>query len=164
MLQHLSTGHWVWQVDDTCGTITPELIKALCEWRQTGFFSREAGGVILGFIDSDTGGLLAERITRPGLGDQRSRYGFYRGPRHQLEAEQWHRKTAQRGTQLGIWHTHPESHPTPSHTDLEDLRTVLRKGTYHGTGLMILIVGTEFIGCWLGRPSGQITELGWIEL
>ena len=83
MLQQLSNGHWAWQISAQMrGSLSAEFIQTLSRWRQRGLFTREAGGIVLGFIDIETGGLLAESITIPGRGDQRSRTSFYRGYHH----------------------------------------------------------------------------------
>jgi integrative and conjugative element protein (TIGR02256 family) len=165
MLRKLSSGHIVWRLTNgISGSFAPSFLNALRLYRQTRFFSREAGGVILGFIDIDTDGLLAEKITRPGKGDRRSRTGFYRGVRHQLEAQQWHVKTNYHGTQLGLWHTHPELIPTPSGTDLADLKAAIATGSYHGAGIVYLIVGISEMGCWFGRRNGHVDFIGNIEM
>lgn len=165
MLQQLINNHWSWQISAQMrGSIPAEFIQALFRWRQTGLFAREAGGIVLGFIDIETGGLLAECITIPGRGDQRSRTGFYRGPSHQARAVAWYRETGEHGTIVGLWHTHPEPDPHPSDTDWDDLNNVLAQGTYSGPGLIYLIVGTKQIGCWFGQRNGEIQKLGAIPL
>jgi integrative and conjugative element protein (TIGR02256 family) len=165
MLQKLSNGNWSWQISpEMRGSFPSMFIQELTHWRQCGWFSREAGGLALGYIDIDTGGLLSEKLTLPGRGDKRSHTGFFRGPRHQMEAAEWHRKTGTRGTMLGLWHTHPEPIPHPSGTDWTDLSNVLEHGTYNEPGLIYLIVGTEQIGCWFGQRSGQVHDLGKIPI
>lgn len=146
------------------GSFPSTFIEPLTHWRQHGCLSREAGGLALGYIDIETGGLLAEKLTLPGRGDKRSRTGFFRGPRHQEEAVEWHRSTGTRGTMLGLWHTHPEPIPYPSGTDWADLSNVLDRGTYNGPGLVYLIVGTAQIGCWFGQRSGSLHEMGNIPI
>lgn len=164
MLRQLSSGYVVWEVDGIRGAFSPELLTSLKKWQQTGFFSREAGGVLLGFIDKDTNGLLAEAHTSPGKGDKRSRTGFFRSERHQKELSAWHRTNLGRGAQIGLWHTHPEPKPTPSSVDYDDLRSSLTTGIYHGQGLVYIIVGTEFVGCWFGKKNNEIKKIGYFEL
>jgi integrative and conjugative element protein (TIGR02256 family) len=164
MLQRLSTGHIVWHLDDSSsGTLSPKLIALLSKWAQRRPWSREAGGLLLGFIDNETEGLLAEFATTPGWGDRRSRTSFYRGLRHQQEAIEWNRVTDGRGTQLGLWHTHPEPDPTPSLTDLEDCRNVLSTSKFAVDGILYLIVGTRRIGCWFASPGFPLVFLGYFN-
>lgn len=161
MLRRLNDSFVVWSTPGgACGSLSPQVIKLLNGWAQRSFFSKEAGGLILGFIDSDTEGLLAERLTTPGKGDRRSRTSFYRSARHQQEVEIWNRKTAGRGTQIGLWHTHPEADPTPSDVDLVDCSTVLKNGRFDSKGLLYLIVGTRSIGCWYAQQGKPLTHLG----
>lgn len=164
MLRRLSTGHVIWKTEDgACGSLSPQVIDMLTSWTQRGTFSKEAGGLILGFIDLNTDGLLAESLTVPGRGDKRSRTSFFRSARHQHEAEQWNEKNGGRGTQLGLWHTHPEPQPTPSGVDLNDCDNVLKNGTFDSGGLLYLIVGTSTIGCWYARPRKPLNFLGHFE-
>ena len=163
MLQRLTSGHVVWAVDgDACGSLSPQVIKKLFSWSQRRFYSKEAGGLLLGYIDSDTDGLLVADITVPGRGDRRSRMSFYRSARHQKEAEIWNTNTDGKGTQLGLWHTHPEPNPSPSHTDLQDCEQVLKDGAFECTGILYLIVGTETIGYWHAKPGYPLTLLGYL--
>lgn len=165
MLQSLSNGSWAWKIStEMRGSLPEGLIQSLSHWCQRGLFSREAGGLILGFIDIETNGLLSELITKPCRGDKRWRYGFYRGDGHQEKVSAWHRETDGRGTMIGLWHSHPEPIPHPSGTDWNDLDNTLRSATYNGPGLVYLIVGTEYIGCWFGQRNGKIHTLGMIKI
>lgn len=165
MLQQLSNGNWVWKItNEIRGSFSVPLIESLSSWCQINMFAREAGGLILGFTDIETDGLLAEVITTPCWGDKRRRHSFYRGDGHQVKADYWHKKTDGRGTLLGLWHSHPEPKPCPSGTDWSDLDNMLRCATYNGPGLIYIIVGTEFIGCWLGQRNGKVHSLGMIKI
>lgn len=165
MLQQLSNKNWVWQLSNNVrGNFSSETIAKLTKWKQTCIFSREAGGLLLGFIDIETNGLLVESITTPCWGDKRSRYGFYRGTGHQKQANKWHQDTEQHGTIVGLWHTHPEPVPHPSSTDWEDLNNMLKNATYCGSGLVYIIVGTEKIRLWFGYKHCAIDYIGYIPI
>lgn len=164
MLRQLSTGHYVWNVaSGKSGSISPQLVEKLRSWKQTRPWNKEAGGIILGFIDKDTNGLLAEEITFPGVGDKRSRNSFFRGPRHQKEAEMWNKSTSGHGTQLGLWHTHPERYPTPSAPDFFDCKNVLSFGSLTAEGLLYVIVGTVLINVWYAAKDAPLIFLGAID-
>lgn len=165
MLQELSNGNWAWKISDEIrGNLSIGLIKSLSTWRQGGIFTREAGGLILGFIDIETEGLLAEIISTPCWGDKRRRNSFYRGEGHQVKADAWHSNTDGHGTLMGLWHSHPEPMPQPSGTDWTDLANMLTRATYSGPGLIYIIVGTEYIGCWFGHRDGNNHLLGMIKI
>lgn len=165
MLRRLSNERIVWRAGDgATGSLAVPAVKELWSWRQCGFIAREAGGVLLGFLGDESSALLVERCTVPGKGDRRSRYSFYRGPRHQVEAEKWHQQNQGYGTQLGLWHTHPEPTPTPSRVDIDDYQQVLRTGENLPGSLLFLIVGTQQMGFWLGRRDQQLLHIGYIPL
>jgi integrative and conjugative element protein (TIGR02256 family) len=164
MLQQLSSGFVVWELDGVCGSFSPNLLSLLKKWQQTRYFSKEAGGVLLGFIDKASHGLLAENITAPGKGDRRGRTSFFRSERHQKEVDVWHKITNEKGTQLGFWHTHPEPKPIPSSVDFDDFRSAITTGIYHEQGIVYIIVGTESVGCWFGRRGCGIKLIGYFEL
>lgn len=164
MLQRLGNGDYIWQsVSGENGSISNEVLNKLCAWRQSAMRAPEAGGVLLGFIDIETSGLLATEITTPGFGDKRTRTGFYRGRRHQREVKRWHEKTIN-GTLIGLWHTHPEKKPTPSVVDMQDATHVLKNGSYASSGLLYLIVGIAELGVWYAQPGKVLELLGYLEL
>lgn len=165
MLRMLDDGYLVWQLENIAmGSICPSLATELKKWKQTSIFSKEAGGVLLGFIDSNTDGLLCETLTKPGKGDKRGRCNFFRGKRHQSEANDWHKATKGKGTQLGLWHTHPEPKPMPSSVDIEDFRNTIKTGLYCTKGILYIIVGTKYTGFWYGAKEVGLTLIGHFEI
>jgi integrative and conjugative element protein (TIGR02256 family) len=165
MLRRLSTERVVWRTDDgAVGSLAVPAVKELSNWRQRSFLAREAGGVLLGFLGEESNGLLVEQCTVPSNGDRRSRYSFYRGPQHQMQAEKWHQNTHGYGTQLGLWHTHPEPIPTPSSVDIDDYQQVFHTGINLPRNLLFLIVGTKQMGFWLGCRDEQLLHIGYIPL
>ena len=123
----------------------------------------ESGGLLLGFVDIESEGLLVEDLTHPTAGDRQSRFGFFRGKRHQKRAVSWNTETAGRGTQLGLWHTHPEQTPVPSNTDRMDVKNFLQKGSFEVDTLVYLIVGISKTGVWLASKDGELTLIGYAE-
>lgn len=161
MLRRLNNGFVVWRTEDGIeGSISPTLIAMFGSWRQNKPLCKEAGGLILGFLDRETNGLLAENLTAPGRGDKRTRASFFRSDRHQHEAMLWNAKTGGRGTQLGLWHTHPEADPSPSDVDKNDCCNVLRTGTFESRGLLYVIVGIRSVGCWYAQRGKALSLLG----
>lgn len=128
-------------------------------YRQTNWWRREAGGVLLGRHLLDGSDIVVDEVTIPQRGDKRGRYAFFRSSDHQkMVMTRW---TVSHGTQtyLGLWHTHPESDPTPSTTDLRDWRRACRKDRYFGERLFFLIVGTGTTGVWQGDRNGNINQI-----
>jgi integrative and conjugative element protein (TIGR02256 family) len=111
---------------------------------------KEAGGLLLGrdLLDSNT--LVIDKITQPFPNEKRSRYRCHRGKQHMLFAEKYWKQENSTGQILGLWHTHPESEPTPSPTDIEDWKNQLRSIKNTSDVLVFFIIGFESIGCWYG--------------
>lgn len=111
----------------------------------------EAGGLLLGrdLLVSKT--LVIDKITQPFPNEKRSRFRCHRGKQHMLFAEAYWKKEKRTGQVLGLWHTHPESQPTPSPVDIKDWKRQLRSIKNTPGLLIFFIVGLESIGCWYGR-------------
>lgn len=139
--------------------VVESALETMDRYRQTNWRRREAGGVLLGRHLLDASDIVVDEVTAPQRRDKRSRYSFFRSQDHQeVVMTRW---AASHGTQtyLGLWHTHPESGPTPSTTDLRDWRRACRKDQYFGGRLFFLIVGTSTICVWQGDRNGNINQL-----
>jgi integrative and conjugative element protein (TIGR02256 family) len=112
---------------------------------------KEAGGVLLGRHILESLDIVVDEVTVPMHGDRRGRIRFYRDyHRHQQTIHRaWHES---RGTctYLGEWHTHPESHPTPSGTDLREWQRKLQADVFDGDRLYFIVVGTATLRIWEG--------------
>ena len=122
----------------------------------------EAGGVLLGRHIRDSMDVVVDFVTTPSTEDRRSRFRFWRAPKHHQEEinRAW---TESEGTcvYLGEWHTHPQADPRPSATDLRDWRRKLREDSFVDP-IFYLIVGTASIRAWQGCAGGdpeQIEEM-----
>lgn len=140
--------------------IAEEALRRLYSYRQVSVHAPEAGGALLGKLLQPEGVGVVEAMTWPGKGDRQTRFGFFRSERHHREAQRYWRMTAQTGAYLGLWHTHPETVPTPSSVDLEDWKRALQKDVYPGQGLLFVIVGTDAVGFWIGLRRNKIECIG----
>ncbi|WP_366241007.1 Mov34/MPN/PAD-1 family protein [Chromobacterium subtsugae] len=107
-----------WATDDkrTLLHFSEPTLRIFCQYIQTGEFSCEAGGILLGAVHGAH--LLIEQATPPTEWDKRHQHLFERMPAgHEAIAQS--RWTDSLGTirYLGEWHTHPEDHPRPSGLD-----------------------------------------------
>lgn len=133
--------------------IASDVLRELHGYRQLSLDSPEAGGVLLGKILLADGAGIVEALTKPGRGDRQSRYGFFRSERHDRETNRYWRNTALTGAYLGLWHSHPESNPTPSSVDIADWARALRNDTFPGQGLVFAIVGFDSLTIWMGAKG-----------
>lgn len=94
---------------------------------------------------------ILDRLTTPQPADRRRRYRFERDQvAHQtlLDAE-WE-KSNQKRTYVGEWHTHPEDSPSPSPLDSDSWLKAVTCTSYHGPGLLFIIVGRRKTRVWFG--------------
>jgi integrative and conjugative element protein (TIGR02256 family) len=143
------------------GTIylSPPVMDRLEFHRQTGPDSREAGGVLLGRHLLDCMDLIVDDITQPSRMDKRAWAAFFRSfTHHKLALKRWKDRN-KKSAYLGSWHTHPESDPRPSSTDLSDWRKALTHDSYEGDNLYFVIVGIDHLRIWEGDRTGGIAEI-----
>lgn len=65
---------------------------------------------------------------------------------------------------VGFWHTHPETHPSPSGVDLDAVVPELAAHAGSRNGLLTIIVGNSpsRLNLWVGvvEQGGRVTKLG----
>ncbi|MFA6411053.1 MAG: Mov34/MPN/PAD-1 family protein [Syntrophales bacterium] len=117
-------------------------------YRQIRLNDKEAGGILLGRMIENSNDVIIDEITVPGLLDKRNRFSFIRSKFVQsIIFKKW-RTSKHTKNYLGEWHTHPESQPSPSGTDLKDWANILRKGRFEQNYLIFIIVGQVMISAW----------------
>jgi integrative and conjugative element protein (TIGR02256 family) len=148
------------------GTIylSPPVTVTLNSHRQIDVDSREAGGVLLGRHLVECEDLIVDEATMPVAQDKRSWASFFRSFAHQKIALKRWKERDQKSAYLGSWHTHPESDPHPSSTDLADWRKALSKDRYEGDSLYFAIVGIDRLRMWQGTRGEEISELDLIRM
>jgi integrative and conjugative element protein (TIGR02256 family) len=113
----------------------------------------ESGGILLGYRRGAH--LHVTMATAQQAGDRSWRYLFKRSARHHQEIalHQWN-ASDRKMDYLGEWHTHPEHHPSPSATDLNEWHKICRQ---RQTPMVFLIVGWSG-ELWLGLSGGVEIE------
>lgn len=93
------------------------VLHTLNKYRQLHHNQPEQGGVFIGEIRSPH--IIITHVTEPSPNDRASRFGFVRKKQHhQVIADQLWQASGGYLTYIGEWHTHPESNPLPSITDI----------------------------------------------
>lgn len=136
-----------------------QAVRQMRRYEQRNFWQREAGGVLLGRHLLDDGNIVVDEVTTPQRSDRRSRTTFFRSAKHQEIAHRKWLESNQTVAYLGLWHTHPEGDPTPSHVDKDDWKQALRQDSFEGTRLFFIIVGTKRLRVWTQSQRGQLQEL-----
>jgi len=136
--------------------IADGVVRTLEKRRQTGWYSPESGGVMLGRLMERSHDVLVDAVTEPNALDRAGRYFFRRArqPAQSAIAAAW---SASGGTRnyLGEWHTHPEPIPTPSGHDRADWRRLCAKAEFEQEFLLFLIVGQKTFTLWEVGRSGD---------
>ena len=125
-----------------------KVIHTLFEYIQKGFFSREAGGILIGKENKSNENIIINHITVPMPKDERKHNRFIRKDKKHIELfENLYKESDETLRYVGEWHTHPEAIPNFSCIDLKNWKTISKdsKGYvkfYH------IIVGYEAIRMW----------------
>ncbi|MDO4233745.1 Mov34/MPN/PAD-1 family protein [Pseudomonas sp.] len=130
--------------------IMPTPLKKMLAYRQLGWFSTEAAGVLIG--ERRGPHLVVHEISEPGPGDIRRRcFVDRRGAHHQTVVDKAFISSSGMLQYLGEWHTHPEDSPSPSSMDLDTWQRHLISGHKK---MALLIVGRKEI--WAAKKDAQI--------
>lgn len=130
--------------------IMPSPLDRMLTYRQLGWFSTEAAGVLIG--ERRGPHLVVHQISEPGPGDIRRRcFVDRRGAHHQIAVDEAFSSSSGALQYLGEWHTHPEDSPSPSITDLS---TWQRHLIADDEQMALLIVGRKEI--WGAKKKAGI--------
>jgi integrative and conjugative element protein (TIGR02256 family) len=132
-------------------TFSANVLHVFHEFRQVQAEASEAGGVLLGYVRGDH--LEVVEATRPTMWDRRLRYLFERFPNELIVKARW-RATDGKLRYLGEWHTHPESVPYPSSTDLIEWRKKAKERVDRRP-LLAVIVGVDELHVRLVPSDGE---------
>lgn len=139
--------------------ITGEALQKMHAFAQHRCWNREAGGVLLGRHLLDSHDVVVDDVSPPLDGDRRGRYSFFRSAKHEQFARQRWLEQKCTSAYLGLWHTHPETDPTPSSVDRLDWHQAVSRDTFEGDRLFFPIVGTRRIRIWTLSRRGILREL-----
>lgn len=129
--------------------LTDTVLAHFARYRQVAPRSREAGGQLFArFLDH---GIHVERATGPRSTDRRSITSFL--PNRLVERREIKKHFKSGFHYVGDWHTHPELHPSPSHTDIASFRHMFRKSHHKLASFVMIIVGTA------PQPAGLFVAL-----
>lgn len=115
---------------------TEDVLRHFDAHRQTRLDNTEAGGQLFAEIGDVT---TIRRATGPRKWDRRGRFFYF--PNKILEASEIRTMYRQGLHFVGDWHTHPEKIPTPSSTDIQNIRRCYKESRHQLLGFMMVIVG-----------------------
>lgn len=134
------------------------VLDEISRWVQKDDSQPESGGYIVGYRHQITGNVVLESVSPPFALDNRSRVHFdMRDPKHKLFLLKSKRR---KSYYMGVWHTHPQSIPTPSTTDWEDWRQTLKIDKTACEFVFFIIAGTLGTRVWIGdKNNHSIVEI-----
>lgn len=139
--------------------IVEHAVQQMVAYKQQHWWSREAGGILMGRHLLDSRDVVVDEVSTPQKSDRRSRFSFFRSSRHERIAYQRWEELERTSAYLGLWHTHPEPDPNPSSVDRRDWQQAVSGDTFEGDCLFFPIIGTERIRVWCLSRCGLIWEL-----
>jgi len=122
---------------------TEAAIEHMYRYAQVGLFQPEAGGQLFSPAPHHPD-ILIDAVTGPNSKDKRRRCAFVPDIA-QANADR-HQKFAEGRHAVGLWHTHPERIPTPSHQDFQTAREYLDAFGSSMDGFLLVVLGNH------GRP------------
>lgn len=137
---------------------TKSLLARLAHFRQLSATDPEAGGILIGQYSEPAGRLNINQFTSPQKTDLQSRTNFFRSSEHSKLANKIWLDSNGHSTYVGLWHSHPETLPNYSGSDLSDWKNALSKSRFEGNHLLFVILGQTHIRVWSGnKKSPKLT-------
>ena len=136
--------------------ILTDVLDEISCWIQNESLQNESGGYIVGYQHKKTGNIVLESVSAPYSLDNRSRIHFdMKDPKHRLFLLKAKKR---KSYYMGVWHTHPQSIPTPSNIDWEDWRQTLVEDKTACEYIFYIIAGTNGMRVWVGNKTQKTTE------
>jgi integrative and conjugative element protein (TIGR02256 family) len=130
-------------------TFEKNVLDHFDKWRQLGSIMPEAGGQLFGTVEDQC--IILKRATGPRRSDRRGRFFFVAdrfAERREIGA--LHKSGLH---YFGDWHTHPQTVPTPSGTDLASMADLFARSKHELNAFLMVIV------CTTGFPDGLHVSL-----
>ena len=134
--------------------ITQRVCDHFFKYSQKNSKDLEAGGQLFAKITKKQ--ILIKVATGPRKTDYRTRFGFI--PDRIQEILEIKCNFRQELHYVGEWHTHPETIPTPSPTDITSIKTCFQKSKHELQWFLMIIVGTKSDSLYVGKVNSISTE------
>lgn len=119
-------------------TLEQSVLDHFFEWRQLDPKTPEAGGQLFGMVEGKC--IYVKLATGPRRSDRRGRF-FFIADRlaERREISKLHKSGLH---YFGDWHTHSQSIPTPSGTDISSMADLFARSKHELNAFLMVIVGT----------------------
>lgn len=129
----------------------PDIQELIYKYRQIKENLPEAGGILVGYENTETGNITIVKGTEPKERDCRSRVRLLLSNQHRAEIQTLEYPYGCMGT----WHTHPTEVPSPSSMDLKDWKKCLKQNANATDSLVFIIGGRKTFRIWLYDSSTE---------
>lgn len=144
--------------EDRVLCFAPRVVARFRMHRQHRLWRKEAGGQLFATM---TGSMIEIReATGPRPSDRRSLFGYV--PDRAAEQAEIKARYGRGLHFIGDWHTHRQSLPQPSSTDLHSMQDMFKRSDHDASGFILVVVGTEPFPAGLHVSYHQAG--GWHEL
>jgi integrative and conjugative element protein (TIGR02256 family) len=137
------------ELDNKKIKIVSSVVDLMNSYKQTNAWDFEAGGILIGRENIETGNIIIEYATEPYCKDKRQRNFFYRKDKRHIEYfRKLHEENNGIYAYVGEWHTHPEDYPNYSCIDINNWSKISNinddkeKIYYH------IIIGKKEVRAW----------------
>lgn len=123
-----------------------DLMKSYKQLQQT---DCEAGGILIGRENIESGNIIIEFATEPYDNDKRKRNSFHRKDKKHIEF--FNRLWEEHNniyTYLGEWHTHLEDYPNYSYIDINNWSKIAKIDSDKGKNYYHIIMGNKELRVW----------------
>lgn len=132
------------QLSDYSIEIAEDILRELESFKQLSSRDHESGGVLLGYIIKEQKYIRITKISTPCKKDKSSPTSFERDASHAQDViNQEFDNSDGKIIYLGEWHTHHESKPTPSNTDIRMIRKHYKVSILNENFLLLVIIGIK---------------------
>jgi integrative and conjugative element protein (TIGR02256 family) len=129
--------------------IDDSVVNLISHYKQLEEKDCEAGGILIGRENKESGNLIIEYATEPYGKDKRTRISFHRRDRKHIEFyNTLYEKYSGIYAYVGEWHTHPENYPSYSSTDIKNWRKISKINADKQKIYYHLILGNKEIRVW----------------
>lgn len=137
------------QLEDKKIKIDSNVVSLMSSYRQLNRKDLEAGGILIGRENKETGNIIVEHVTEPYDKDKRERYFFYRKDKRHIEIfNTLYQENKSIYAYIGEWHTHPEDYPTYSCIDIKNWEKICKINSDKTKVYYHIIVGNKDIRVW----------------
>lgn len=137
------------ELEDKKIKLTSEVINLINSYRQLSLYACEAGGILIGRENKESGNLIIEYATEPFAKDKRTRTSFLRKDNKHVEFyNKLYKEHKGIYAYFGEWHTHPEEVPNYSCMDIRNWRKISQMNEDKEKIYYHVIAGTKDIRVW----------------